>query len=345
MISLQPEDREVLFGEFDARWFERARKRHFESARAVTKKAAAAEAARDATNIVGYGFGEKVTDSRYTGDRALTVYVQKKVPRASLPQSLRIPATIAGIPTDVQETGRFRAMSEVPPSLGSCISDPEARQPRPFPAGVSIGGGRNAAGTLGYAVTLEGFEEICALSNYHVLGDMADPTKTPPVLQPGNGDATPDPKNVVGAFVGGIPLRFDGTANEIDAAFCAMKPGTLLPALCSIGRIRAVDDPVEDDVVRLYGKSSRFSVGVVKQPVASVVVSYGRQKALFVNQWLILPMPPSTRFARHGDSGALLVKQQATATALLFSASLRHGYGLATPITRVLGQLKLRFVQ
>lgn len=106
-------------------------------------------------NIIGLGFGLKVTDGQVITDQeALRVYVREKSKRSSLAERYVIPASVNGLPTDV-----------VP------LEDLVAAV-RPQPCGVSIGHHAITAGTLGCLVRRANDEDgVYILSNNHVLAD------------------------------------------------------------------------------------------------------------------------------------------------------------------------------
>jgi hypothetical protein len=56
-------------------------------------------------NVVGVGIGEKITGGHPTGRQAIRVYVSRKVPGGILDAHEVLPTQIAGVPTDVVETG------------------------------------------------------------------------------------------------------------------------------------------------------------------------------------------------------------------------------------------------
>src|SRR5260370_37717509 len=84
-------------------------------------------------NIVGVGIGKKIKGGQATGTDAVRVYVNRKFPKAQIPQPQLVPPTIRGVPTDVVETGRFKAFTMPPAPI-----TPRDRW-RPIRPGTSIG--------------------------------------------------------------------------------------------------------------------------------------------------------------------------------------------------------------
>src|SRR6185503_18511272 len=88
-------------------------------------------------NVVGVGIGEKVVDGRYTGVMAVKLLVRFKYGRDHLSEEQRLPASINGLPTDVEEVGTFRAFEALPAPL---VAMPNPRvKIRPAPPGSSVG--------------------------------------------------------------------------------------------------------------------------------------------------------------------------------------------------------------
>lgn len=60
-------------------------------------------------NVVGVGVGFRQKGGRPTRQVALVVMVRQKVPEGQLAPADRIPASIEGVPVDVQEVGEITA--------------------------------------------------------------------------------------------------------------------------------------------------------------------------------------------------------------------------------------------
>jgi len=78
-------------------------------ARARAVKAAHAPALLKKANVVGVGVGLREQGGVRTGEVALVVMVSQKVPLADLAPADVIPASLDGVPVDVQEVGRISA--------------------------------------------------------------------------------------------------------------------------------------------------------------------------------------------------------------------------------------------
>jgi hypothetical protein len=61
-------------------------------------------------NVVGIADGVRMRGGKPTGQPAIVVYVERKVPRDDLAERDRLPEEIEGVPVDVVETGRIVPM-------------------------------------------------------------------------------------------------------------------------------------------------------------------------------------------------------------------------------------------
>jgi hypothetical protein len=126
-------------------------------------------------NVVATGVGFKVEGGQRTETPSIICSVDKRVPASSLSPKDLVPRELDGVPTDVIETGRIRALQL-----------PTGRF-RPAPGGVSIGHREITAGTLGCWVHRSG--QWMMLSNNHVLANSNDAEIGDPILQPGPFDS------------------------------------------------------------------------------------------------------------------------------------------------------------
>jgi hypothetical protein len=165
-------------------------------------------------NVVGYSktLKRKIVKGRETDIMAIRIYVEKKIPEATLKPAHIIPKKIEDIPTDVVEVGKLQA----PPS-GQLKAKKKRRKAvdktqkfRPVILGVSIGNYAITAGTNGMLYTDKKGDTLFG-SNAHVFVD--DVSKKPEevsekrVLQPGpydikgQGGNVDDPDYVVAEYV------------------------------------------------------------------------------------------------------------------------------------------------
>ncbi len=223
---------------------------------------------------------------------------------------------------------------------------------RPIPLGVS-GGNENdisklfcCSGTLGALVQdTAGAQYI--LSNNHVLartnkGQPGDPIIQPGLVDSGCAQLSQDEVATLTAFV---PINFSkGAINQVDAAVAEVVPGDVKTdgTINCIGPIGST--PVAATVglqVQKSGRTTELTFGTVAATNATLSVKYnktcgfGSQTAVFTKQFRI----DGSSFSAGGDSGSLIVTQDACPqpVGLLFAGSNTTTF--ANPIDLVLSQL------
>ena len=151
-------------------------------------------------NVVATGVGYKETGGERTSTLCIVCSVKKKVDAGQLSGQDLVPATVAGMPTDVLETGVIRALQA-----------PTDRF-RPAPGGVSVGHVAITAGTLGCWVTKNGQKVI--LSNNHVLANSNDAEIGDSILQPGPFDGGNFPQDHIANLEQFVPIAFEGEPSQ-----------------------------------------------------------------------------------------------------------------------------------
>ena len=176
-------------------------------------------------NVVGVGIGMKISKGKVTGRRCVRFYVERKVAPEAIGPEYRLPVTLNGVPTDVIETGRFRALPAKTP-----VGQQKLRPARP---GSSVGfqysgakAGYVMAGTFGAVVSGGGTTYI--LSNNHVLADENALAIGSAIFQPGLLDHGNPAKDQVARLTRFITLKA-GPANAVDAAIAEVVSAALGP--------------------------------------------------------------------------------------------------------------------
>lgn len=289
-------------------------------------------------NVVGVGIGRKHVGGRPSRKTAVRIYVERKLPRETIPRDYFIPTRIAGIPTDVVETGRFHAFSGSVPIT--------QRRLRPAQPGCSIGFQDPAnqfvmAGTFGALVTRRGSRFI--LSNNHVLANENRLRRGTPIFQPGlldRGDPSSDQIARLDRFV----RLFRTKPNQVDCATAKLLEDTLaVPTfLPRIGNLRSRDpiDAMENMRVHKVGRTTEYTKGTVFDISADVKVEYEIGTLSFQGQILVRGEAGRV-FSDAGDSGSVIVdRASGRATGLLFAGS--RAYTIANHLSDVLRKLKVR---
>lgn len=155
------------------------------------------------SNVVGVAVGFKEDKTAESGELAVVVLVERKLPLTALAASDVIPKKVDGIRTDVVEVGYLRA-----------YQSPRGRFRPTIPAGVSIGHYQITAGTLGAIVTDRATGERLILSNNHVLANSNNAQIGDPILQPGPADGGQNPADMVARLERFVRLRFIGDPDD-----------------------------------------------------------------------------------------------------------------------------------
>lgn len=232
-------------------------------------------------------------------------------------------------------------------------TDPQARQARPVPIGVSIGTYRPNASNLCFAGTLGcrlqridlnngGATTHFILSNNHVLAEQnAGTPGLDMILQPGTLDnnCVLDLNDVIGTLSDFQPIDFNGS-NLVDAAIATTttadtdfaSPADAYGAPTSTTVAATVGMPVQK-----FGRTTGLRKGEVDSINATVNVQYDSGVATFTNQVIIVSTGRGRKraFSDSGDSGSLIVTESGNnPTGLLFAGS--SSVTIANPINAVL---------
>jgi hypothetical protein len=298
---------------------------------------------RPATNIVGLGVAEKVVVNRLTGDLCVKVYVRRKLLEAEVAEEDRIPKTMEGIPTDVEEIGLIRALLQ-PCSVG------RQRHHEPAPCGISVGHVAITAGTIGALARDRGQNDngpLYILSNNHVLANSNASQSGDVIFQPGPLDGGTPAENRVGQLTRFVPIKFgSGEENEVDCAIAEVSPDGVIRDVCSIGPITDMVQPARDMAVWKHGRTTGLTRGVITDVDADIRVDYAEAGvALFIDTVVVRGLPPTTPFSDGGDSGSVILdRPQNRACGLLFAGASLTDVTFANPIQRVLSLLDIRLL-
>jgi hypothetical protein len=240
-------------------------------------------------NVIGVGYGAKVTYGSATTEDAVRVYVRSKRPKQDLLASELVPEDVNGTPTDVIAVGDIRALQ--------------------LQCGTSAGHFRITAGTLGCLVQRTGDTSATyILSNNHVLADSNAAALADDIYQPGPIDGGRAPS--IAKLTDFEPLDFTGADNSIDAAIARLiSPGSVHSDISQIGAVQ--NPPVLASMyqsVRKTGRTTNHTVGVIVDLAADIWVGYGVNQAWFVDQLAVVGLSTSAvGFSQGGDSGSLVV--------------------------------------
>lgn len=273
--------------------------------------------------VVGVALGHKVTGGVDTGDRAIVVLVERKVPLDELSPQDVVPPAIQGIPTDVREVGVLRAGPE--PLAASTVT--LTKRYRPAFGGISVGHKDITAGTIATgcydATAFPGRPaRFYLLSNNHVLANSNAGQPGDAILQPGAFDGGTVENDQIATLSRFVEIKFlDGSANppinEVDAALAEIDLSELDRRIHWVGTMRKViAAPQPGLLLSKCGRTTGFTTGSIQNINATVDVNYGDGKvARFVGQLITSPM------SAPGDSGSLIADLDGNVVGLLFAGS------------------------
>jgi len=274
------------------------------------------------------------------GEDKMLFGVVKKHPKQALAKKDIIPATVAGIPTDVIEVGYIRALQG------------RTDRWRPAPGGVSIGHYKITAGTLGMTVLKDGVKMI--LSNNHVLANSNNAQIGDEIFQPGphDGGSSADTIAWLHSFV---PIIFHGDDgddwclfsecyakffnfwawlfrrthrmrifntyqmyNKVDCALAEpLIEDDLRGDILDIGVPNAFGEVVVNDKIIKSGRTSAYTSGSVQAVEAYVGVGYGGGRVAYFEDQII-----TSHMLDPGDSGSIVLREdKKTVVGLGFAGS------------------------
>lgn len=306
-------------------------------------------------NVVGVALGTKWRDGQDTGEKALTVLVDTKLPESMLREEDLVPATIGNASTDVQEVGVLQAgrLGSEPGKVTvengvTTVEDGHltlnigeelaaareqvgalalAKKFRPAFGGVSVGHFRITAGTLGtccYDTSAFPGKPVRTyiLSNNHVLAASNAASIGDPILQPGPFDGGTFPADVIARLSRFVPIRFIQPGqpvplNFVDAAVAEGQFHDLDRRIYWVGDLRGVNAaPTVGTILQKTGRTTNWTTGRVTNINATVDVNYGGGRvARFAQQIL------TTDMSAGGDSGSIVADLADNAVGLLFAGS------------------------
>src|SRR2546423_5115452 len=273
--------------------------------------------------VCGVDVGYKYVGGERTDEIVVRVFVEHK---RDVPAGERIPESIHGVRTDVQQGG-FEELADT-------------KMYRPLIGGISVGPVRRldgSTGTLGALVTDNATQGRMALSNHHVFFDGSGSYDVS-AAQPSSGDS--------GFIIGSVARSLYD--DDVDAAVVRINE-IVIPVKCEIadlGQVTGTGEPRVGMVVRKRGRTSEWTYGYID----GVDQTYSYKKDGVPQdrkgQFSVQPDPASgTRvFADGGDSGSVIITAGGQVIGLLYGSNVAPAVdggrcGVATPIATVLKKM------
>lgn len=289
-----------------------------------------AETLRLFPNVTGVGVGYRIRNNETTDEVCIRVYVSRKLPLDRLRAEDVIPRSVGGVAVDVIE-------AEFVPFAALTLQE-RAGEQLGVQAGISIGGLRVTAGTLGAVVSDAAGRDV-VLSNWHVLCGSLNARPGERILQPGLYDY---------GTVGDTFARLKAFAltARLDAA-CAVMDGHRFQSAEHAGLGRRPLGMVGPTLGTHVVKSGR-TTGVTNGRIADIdadvfVTDYPGGYGDFNGQIIVEPFDRSVPFSRPGDSGSVVLAVNGAAVGLLFAGSVEAGRTILNPISDVAIALGLDF--
>lgn len=319
------------------------------------------------SNIVGFGFGAKVTAGKIVDDvLAVRVYVNVKYELSELDENQMIPTNIRGFSTDVIAIDAISLQSAI--TKHDRLQVLQSYRP-PAQCAISVGFGADvseggAYGTLGCIVHKRGEPEQgqqkpdFILSNLHVLTSMITPVKDEVIFRPGPEDfGCPTSPQKIAVLEEYEPWHFMGLSatprNTMDAAIARLQTG--VPVSYEIGNLGRVQNPPVAAgwlmKVQKFGTQSGRTTGVVvglDDDFIVEVVDPATEKRLyapFYNQLAIRGDYNSRtdgKFTVGHDSGSLVLGEAMNPIGLHTASQCRLSF--CTPIERILDRFAVDIV-
>ncbi|MFG6430103.1 hypothetical protein [Roseateles sp. LYH14W] len=256
--------------------------------------------------------GLKSTGGSLTRTLALLVHLDHKRPEHALPAGEVLPKTVDGFPVDVIED-----------------SAPEPNEDsgkyRPLQGGIQVQVG-GSYGTLGCLVRDLQTQNLCALSNQHVMGGQGNRVAQPKM----------DPVcDQIGDTVKSV------LSTKVDGAYCSINAhgASGISSIVEIGEVAGVYNVQLSDLpypVRKRGRTTGLRQGNITSLYLQGTRSDGWK---FQGQQYIATSDPALNFSEPGDSGSAVVDAQQRVVGLLWGASTPNG--CASPIADVMSELNI----
>ena len=212
-------------------------------------------------DYVGVGWGHKINNDQFTGERSIVFRVPKKLPLSEIPEEEHLPSTVEvdGVTykTDVVEIGDVVPLSCPQTTLNTCytwtwfgFTVPGSSQVyggqnippgnrgviRPMKGGISITSANNvtSVGTLGFLAVDNEKNALVGVTNNHVVVGTAFYTNYRNVTnsneyqdqyyQPGEGGFGGNSSYSVGEVVRYVPIVPQPSLNQVDGALVTIDP-------------------------------------------------------------------------------------------------------------------------
>ena len=282
--------------------------------------------------VVGVGTGLDIQ-----GEPAIVVLTMEDAVAASLP------AELEGISVVARVSGAITLSGGTNTSNTSTTS----RYTRPVPIGVSTSNWNEcSAGTMG--VRVRNGNNYYVLSCNHVFARMNAATTGEAIVQPGRSDVScaQNTNDQIGTLADYETLVYSYTAsNVMDAAIVSTDTSkvSISTPIDGYGTPSAVTiSPSLNLRVQKYGRTTGLTQGEITIVNTAITVTYGVSPTRFVGQIVAEPLKKNNPFADGGDSGSLVVSDDANVNPVGMVFGKSNDMVFLNPIDTILSRFNVQ---
>ena len=296
--------------------------------------------------VVGTGTG--LTEE---GLPAVIIFTEKHIPDGQLP------AELEGIPVIQYVSGKMTPTSAAYAAKGkptgskqstsTTVPSPASQFSRPVPIGVSTSNWNEcSAGTIG--VRVRSGENYYVLSCNHVFARCNLASIGEKILQPGRSDqsCSQSASNEIGQVVDFQPLAPGfNNSNIMDAALVSTTPALISNTTPQDGYGVPSSTTATAYIgmeVQKYGRTTGLTKGKVYAVNTTVVLNYGIGPMRFTNQIVFVRVRKKAVFVDGGDSGSLLVTDDANANPVGIIYGKSSSFACVAPIDPILTRFNVQ---
>ncbi len=293
--------------------------------------------------VVGVGTG--LTEN---GEPAIVVFTEKSLGMGRLPERIEGVPVIERVSGRIMLTGKGGNSNNKKTSPSNTTSpSTTARLPRPVPIGTSTSNWYDcSAGTIG--VRVKNGENYYVLSCNHVFARLNAASIGEHILQPGRSDVScgQNLNDRIGQLAAVEYVTYGSSSSNImDAALVSTTPALISNSTPQDGYGIPSSTPKSPALgmeVQKYGRSTGLTTGEICAINMALTVPYPSGPALFTNQIVVQPKRKNKSFAESGDSGALVVTDDANANPLGILYAKSGNYIYVSPIDPILTRFNVQ---
>ena len=290
------------------------------------------------------GTGTGMTED---GEPAIILFTEKEIPKGQLPEMIEGLPVLQRVSGSLQLSGKPCADKKTTTGTTGTNTGRGDRLPRPVPIGVSTSNSYDCgAGTIG--VRVKDAEGYYILSCNHIFARLNAANSGELILQPGRADLSCS--TVLTDEIARVsdlePIVYSPYhPNVMDAAIAGTTPAMVGNSTPGDGYGIPGSTPVTAQLgmeVQKYGRSTGLTKGKVYAINCIVLVPYPAGATRFVDQIVIEPIRKNKTFVDVGDSGSLVVTDDANASPIGLAFAKSGDLTYVTPIAPILQRFNVQ---